>query len=80
MFDLGGVHVGYFDALTAFTVPVSTMGNPVVTIPLGLDTNGLPVGGQLIGRHGGENALLQLTRKISSVVPAARNYYLSAEK
>jgi Asp-tRNA(Asn)/Glu-tRNA(Gln) amidotransferase A subunit family amidase len=77
-FDLGGTSVGYFDALTAFTVPVSLMGNPVVTIPLGLDRNGMPVGGQLIGRHGGEIALLQLARKIASVLPRLTNAYLAA--
>lgn len=75
-FDPGGVRVGYFDALTAFTVPVSLMGNPVVTIPLGLDTNGLPVGGQLIGRHGGEVALLELAGKIASALPGLHNPYL----
>ncbi len=78
MFDLCGTRVGYFDALTAFTIPVSLMGNPVVTIPLGLDNNGLPVGGQLIGRHGGELALLQLAAKMASVLPGLRNSYLPA--
>ncbi len=76
-FDIGGVRVGYFDAMTAFTVPVSLMGNPVVTIPLGLDIHGLPVGGQLVGRHGGEFALLQLARKIASILPVLSNPYLA---
>lgn len=78
-FDLSGRSVGYFDALTAFTVPVSLMGNPVVTVPLGLDSNGLPVGGQLIGRHGGEVALLQAAQKLSSVLPTLLNPYLARE-
>lgn len=77
-FDLGGTQVGYFDALTAFTVPLSLMGNPVVTIPLGLDVHGLPVGGQLVGRRGGEIALLQLARKVASVLPIPRNPYFPA--
>lgn len=77
-FNLGGTQVGYFDAVTAFTVPLSLMGNPVVTIPLGIDANGLPVGGQLVGRHGGEVELMQLARKVASVLPTPQNPYLPA--
>jgi|GEM_PF-785102 len=78
-FDLNGKQVGYFDALTAFTVPISLMGNPVVTIPLGLDQDGLPVGGQLVGKPGGEMELLQIAQKVAAVLPAPRCSYLPGE-
>ncbi|CAN0602220.1 unnamed protein product, partial [Ectocarpus sp. 12 AP-2014] len=56
---INGQPVNYFDALTSFVTPISLTGHPVVTIPLGLDVNGLPVGGQLIGRKGSEHHLIQ---------------------
>lgn len=77
-FDLGRTTVGYFDALTAFTVPVSVMGNPAVTLPLGLDSNGLPVGGQLVGRRGAEMELLQVARRLAAALPELQNPYLRA--
>lgn len=61
-FDIGGNQINYLDALTGFTTPVSLVGNPVVTIPLGLDHLGLPVGAQLIGKTGCESALLALAQ------------------
>ncbi|MEM1284092.1 MAG: amidase [Pseudomonadota bacterium] len=56
---INGQPVNYFDALTSFVTPISLTGHPVVTIPLGLDANGLPVGAQLIGRKGSEHHLIQ---------------------
>lgn len=56
---IGGQPVNYFDALTSFVTPISLTGHPVVTLPLGFDENGLPIGGQLIGRKGSETHLIQ---------------------
>ncbi len=80
MFDVGDTKVGYFDALTSFTVPVSLMGNPVVTLPLGLDREGLPVGAQLVGKVGGELELLAVADKVASVLPDLHNPYLPSER
>ncbi|MEX3011795.1 amidase [Hoeflea sp. TYP-13] len=67
-FDIDGNQLGYLDALTAFTTPVSLAGNPVVTMPLGLDGFGLPVGAQLVGKTGCERQLLALAGRLSSML------------
>ncbi len=68
-FVIGAKAVNYLDAMTGFTTPVSLIGNPVVTIPLGLDHLGLPVGAQLIGKSGCEGQLLALARRLLSQLP-----------
>ncbi len=76
-FRFGDSEVCYLDALTSFTTPVSLLGNPVVTIPLGLDSRGLPVGGQLVGKRGKDWELLmtakQLASRLNPVSLAPRN-------
>lgn len=57
---INGEPVNYFDAMTSFVTPISLTGHPVVTIPLGLDENGLPVGAQLVGKKGSERHLIQI--------------------
>lgn len=57
--------LGYFDALTRFTVPITLLGWPVVTIPMGFDKNGLPMGMQLVGKPHSEKMLLELAERIS---------------
>jgi Asp-tRNA(Asn)/Glu-tRNA(Gln) amidotransferase A subunit family amidase len=42
----------------------SALGFPVVTVPVARAAGGLPVGVQLIGRHGHERALLALAREL----------------
>lgn len=69
-FRISGNEVGYLDALTDFTTPLSLVGNPVVTIPLGIDDRGLPVGAQLIGKRGADWDLLHIARKLSTFLPA----------
>ena len=39
-------------------------GHPAVTVPCGATPEGLPVGAQLVGRHGQTVALLQLARAL----------------
>ncbi len=50
------------DALTRFTRPFATTGQPVVTIPLPVE--GLPVGIQVVGRMGEDADLLSVARAI----------------
>jgi aspartyl-tRNA(Asn)/glutamyl-tRNA(Gln) amidotransferase subunit A len=52
-------------AADIFTVPVNLVGVPAISVPGGTvqrDGVDLPVGFQLIGRHGGEEALFELGR------------------
>ncbi|MCP4937037.1 MAG: hypothetical protein GY927_23225 [bacterium] len=65
---VNGHPVNYFDALTAFVTPISLTGHPVVTIPLGLDRNGLPVGAQIIGKKGNENSLIQTAKILCDIL------------
>lgn len=69
-FTIDGHEVGYLDALTDFTTPVSLVGSPVVTIPLGLDDRGLPVGAQLVGRRGANWDLLYIAKELSQLLPS----------
>lgn len=65
---VNGLEVNYLDALTAYTTPISLIGHPVVTMPIGLDRNGLPVGIQLVGKMNGEAELLQIAEELSKYI------------
>ncbi|TFJ92398.1 amidase family protein [Lentibacillus salicampi] len=43
-----------------FTVPVNVTGTPGLSVPMGLDSRGLPAGMQFIGKHLSEKQLLQV--------------------
>lgn len=42
-----------------FTIPVNLAGLPAVSVPCGLDSNGLPIGLQIVGAHFQEGRVLQ---------------------
>lgn len=44
-------------------IPAGLIGLPVVNIPIGFGSNGMPMGMQLIGPRGGDGRLLQLAQK-----------------
>lgn len=54
-----------FDPSTpSMTNPANVMGNPAISLPIGLDTNGLPMAVQLIGRLFDEALLLQVAHTV----------------
>jgi Asp-tRNA(Asn)/Glu-tRNA(Gln) amidotransferase A subunit family amidase len=53
-------------ALSRFTRFVNAFGLPAVAVPAGFDSDGLPIGMQLVGRHGQDMALLALAEKIQA--------------
>lgn len=55
-------------ALTRLTRPFSYLGVPVVTLPIGLDGNGMPIGAQLIGRPLGEARLLAVANQLAGMI------------
>jgi aspartyl-tRNA(Asn)/glutamyl-tRNA(Gln) amidotransferase subunit A len=56
-----------------FTVSANIAGVPAISVPVGLDSSGLPVGAQLIGRHFDESTLFALSKEIHTVlVPPIR--------
>ena len=42
------------------TVPVNIAGVPAISIPVGFDKNGLPIGMQIIGKAFDENTILRV--------------------
>ena len=42
-----------------YTVPINLAGVPAISLPCGMDPNGMPVGLQIIGPHFGEERILQ---------------------
>jgi amidase len=51
------------------TFVLSLTGLPVVAVPCGLDSEGLPVGLQIVGRPFGEEAVLTLAAKVQEAFP-----------
>jgi amidase len=51
------------------TFVLSLTGLPVVSVPCGLDAEGLPVGLQIVGRPWGEEAVLALGAKVQEAFP-----------
>ncbi len=49
-----------------FTVTVNLAGLPGISVPVGLDRQGLPLGMQLIGRPWDEGGLLNLAQSLES--------------
>ncbi|MBV7484633.1 amidase [Bordetella sp. BOR01] len=60
-----GAVFGVVAAITRLTRAFSYLGVPVLTMPIGLDANGMPVGAQLIARPLGEARLLALAHALS---------------
>jgi amidase len=60
----------YVDWL-APTFLLSLTGLPVASVPCGLDSGGMPVGMQILGRPEGEEAVLSLTSEIQRLTPVA---------
>ena len=54
--------------LTRLTRPFSYLGLPVLTVPIALDSNGMPVGAQLIGRPFGEARLLSIGARLAEAL------------
>lgn len=52
-------------------IPASLIGLPALAVPAGLGPQGLPMGLQLIGRHGADRALLELAQGWHGVSPAS---------
>ena len=69
-FTIGkGQKLGYFDALTCFTIPFSLTGHPILTLPVGLTEDGLPVGIQIIGKKEKEHELLAMGWQLEGILP-----------
>ena len=65
--DVDGAKVPYFIAGTAYTCPFNLTGHPSVVIPLTRNSEGLPIGVQLVGARWSEPALLALAAKVALI-------------
>ena len=52
----------------AFTAPFNTTGQPAISLPVALSSNGLPIGVQLVGGYGREDHLLSLAAQLESMI------------
>ena len=65
---IAGTRVGVQAALTRLPGPFNCSGSPVLSLPAG-QLGGLPVGASLVGRIGGDRALLSLAARVEVVAP-----------
>lgn len=63
--DVGGKEENVLDASWRFTYPFNLTGLPAVTIPIGRDQRGLPIGMQFVGRPGADMELLEFAKKVA---------------
>jgi Asp-tRNA(Asn)/Glu-tRNA(Gln) amidotransferase A subunit family amidase len=56
-------------AFSAFTGVCNTTGQPAMSIPAGLDGNGVPVGVHFAARTGDETLLFQLAGQLERAMP-----------
>ncbi|MFT9216371.1 MAG: Asp-tRNA(Asn)/Glu-tRNA(Gln) amidotransferase subunit GatA [Acetobacter malorum] len=62
-----------------FTVPASMAGVPALSVPVGLDSKGLPLGLQIIGRHFDEETVLSVGGALEAAAGFAPKPTLHAE-
>lgn len=72
-FKTAGIRsTGGCKVLAVFNTVFNMTGHPVVTIPAGLSSTGLPIGVQIVGKRWGEIALLDAAEKIDKVAGGYR--------
>jgi len=57
--DIDGVAEPAGNAITRYTSFFNMTGHPAITLPCGMHSSGLPYGAQLVGRHHGDETLLE---------------------
>ena len=69
--DLSTAGDEYMDFVT-FTFPYNCTGQPAISLPLGTDSAGLPIGVQLVGPPRGEAVILGLAAQLEQARPWSR--------
>jgi aspartyl-tRNA(Asn)/glutamyl-tRNA(Gln) amidotransferase subunit A len=54
------------NAITRYTSFFNMTGHPAITLPCGLHSEGLPIGAQLVGKHFGDEELIDIAQQIES--------------
>lgn len=65
--DLDAYNALWSDSV--FGYPFNVSGQPAISLPLGMNTAGVPIGVQLVGRQGDEATLLALSTVLEQVMP-----------
>jgi amidase len=71
--DVDGRPMSQLEANLLHSIIFNLTGHPVVTIPIGSSSHGLPIGVQVVGRRWHESALLDVAKQISSVANGYRD-------
>lgn len=58
-----------FMEFVAFTYPYNCTGQPAMSLPLGMDSKGMPIGVQLVGPPRGESVILGLAAQLEQTMP-----------
>lgn len=59
-----GVNLHYYMATQAYTTPFTLTESPVLTLPIGLSNQGLPIGVQLVGKRYEDFKLMQVAKTL----------------
>jgi amidase len=63
-----GTTVGYMNYVP-YSYIINATGHPAITVPLGLNKQGLPIGIQIVGRYYSDNELLHLAKLLEPLTP-----------
>lgn len=66
--EVDGQRLPVHTAMTRCTAPFNLTGLPALTLPCGRDRDGLPVGLQLVGRPGGDCALIEVALAVEAAL------------
>ncbi len=69
--DASGFPDRYFNG--AFTMPINAIGHTAATVPAGFSSQGLPIGLQIAGRRGGEEAVIAASASFERARPWVQN-------
>ncbi len=63
-----------YGKIGAFTLPFNVTGQPAISLPLQWNSDGIPIGVQLVAKMGGEDLLLALSAELERAQPWAWRY------
>jgi amidase len=56
-------------SIVPFMAPFNVSGQPAISLPLGWSASGLPIGVQIVARHGAEDVLIRLASQLEVAMP-----------
>ena len=71
--DIAGKPMAYPGDWTPFCEPFNLTGQPAATVPCGFDSNGLPIGLQIVGRWHDDATVLRASAAFEAVAPWAQH-------